>query len=88
MSRRINANDMTPEELEAYVRSLPEDAQPKISSAGWLGAFGVIALVCFFMRTNQSGYDAISWLILVGSIASFVGAGYILYRIHKFNKIS
>lgn len=81
---KIDVNNMTPEELDEYVKSLPESAPPKWSSVGWLAAMGVIGTI-----TSIAGFDATkvqSWTVLVLTLLVWVGVGYLIYKILSFNQ--
>lgn len=81
MSKQVDPNKMSRAELEEYVKNLPEERPPKMSSAGWLAAFGIIALVAFWMQLNAGDTSATTWCMLVGGIGCLLGAGYIVYKV-------
>ena len=81
MSKKIDIDKMSRAELEEYVNNLPEERQPKMQNAGWLAAFGVVALIAFFMKLNSGDTSGMTWFMLAGAIGCFVGAGYLAYRV-------
>ena len=85
MSKKIDIDQMSRAELEEYVNNLPEERPPKIQNAGWLAAFGVVALIAFFMKLQSGDTSGMTWFILVGAIGCLVGAGYLVYRVLTYN---
>ena len=81
MAKQVDPNKMSRAELEEYVNNLPEERPPKMSSAGWLAAFGIIACVAGFIKVSAQDYSSSTWLIFGGAAACFVGAGFIVYRV-------
>lgn len=84
MAKQIDPNKMSRAELEEYVNSLPEERPPKMSSAGWLAAFGVLAAIAAFIKISAQDYSTATWLMCAGSAACFLGAGFIVYRVMTY----
>ena len=84
MAKKIDIDNMSRAELEEYVNNLPEERPPKMSSAGWLAAFGIMALIAFWMKLNAGDTSAFTWFMLAGSIGCFIGAGYIVYKVATY----
>jgi hypothetical protein len=81
-SKKPDFNNMSPEELDEYVKNLPERIPPKWSSVGWLASCGVLAEFAFAMSVSKG---TPSWLLLGAGIAALGGCGYLVYRILTFN---
>ena len=81
-SKKPDFNNMSPEELDEYVKNLPERIPPKWSSVGWLALCGVLAEVAFAMTASKG---TPSWFLLGAGIAALGGCGYLVYRILTFN---
>lgn len=86
MARKVNPNKMSPAELEEYVRNLPDEQPPKMSSALWLLAVAVVGVIGFVLKLQMQDYGAMTWALLGGAILSVLGAIYIIYRVTHFNK--
>jgi hypothetical protein len=85
MAKQVDPNKMSRAELEEYVNNLPEERPPKMSNAGWLAAFGVMAGIAGFMKLSAQDHSTSTWLMLGGAVACLLGAGFIVYRVitHK-----
>ncbi len=79
---KVDINQMTPEELDQYVKSLPQSTPPKWSSVGWLA--GLAAAGTFTTVVKFSTGASTAWGILGLSILAWVGVGYLIYKILTF----
>lgn len=86
MAKSIDPDKISREELEEYVKSLPEERPPKITNAGWLALFGVAVCIAFFMRLKAGDYTKGTWLMLAGGVGCLIGAGYIVYRVLTYGR--
>lgn len=83
--KKVNPNKMSPQELEEYVNSLPENTPPKWSSACWMAIIGVLAIVIGAMQLNVAPGNA--WTIIIGGIIALGFSGYLIYKIITFDKL-
>lgn len=86
MAKQMDPNKMSRAELEEYVNNLPEERPPKMSSAGWLAAFGIMAGIAGFTKISAQDYSTSTWLILGGAAACLLGAGFIVYRVMTYRR--
>ncbi len=75
---------MSPDELNAYISSLPEERPPKWSSAIWLWFIGIMVTIVSIIGITKK-FDTTRLSMLGAGIAALAGACYLTYRIITFN---
>lgn len=86
MAKSFDPDKISREELEEYVKNLPEEKPPKMANAGWLALFGIIVLIASGINIKSGNYAPGTWWMLGGGVCCFLGAGFIVYRVLTYGR--
>lgn len=86
MAKSIDPDKISREELDAYVKSLPEKRPPKMANAVWMTLFGIVVCIAFAINLKAGNVTKGTWLMLAGGIGCFAGAGYLVYRVLTYGR--